>query len=285
MQLSTQNSENIRRQLNLEDERVRRGSGIAVDVLQAKSRLQIALERLSAVSGALQDAQSRYLQVFGKGAEPGAMTAPSRPAQLLPASLDDAINAALDENPQVLSSYRQIDLAAERRDGIDAEYQPTVDLVLLHKRESDFNATPGTRKDYTAKVQATWNMFNGLGTTNRSAAAAFDYEARLGLLDRGFVHVGQKAQVKIDTYDYSRYGAIDGEVISVAPDSTIPENGLPYLKVVVRTDRAFVGEESAGRLIAPGMGATVDIHTGSKTVLSYLMKPVLKLKNEAFRER
>jgi adhesin transport system membrane fusion protein len=109
-------------------------------------------------------------------------------------------------------------------------------------------------------------------------------EARLNVVDRGFVHVGQKAQVKIDTYDYARYGGIDGEVIAVAPDTTVPENALPYLKVVVRTDRAFVGEESGGRLIAPGMGATVDIHTGSKTVLSYLMKPVLKLKNKAFRE-
>jgi adhesin transport system outer membrane protein len=73
---------------------------------------------------------------------------------------------------------RQIDLAAERREGIDAEYQPSVDIVLLHKRESDFNATPGVRKDYSAKVQATWNLFNGLGTSNRSSAAAFDYEAR-----------------------------------------------------------------------------------------------------------
>lgn len=178
MDLSTQNAENIRRQLNLEDERVRRGSGIAVDVLQAKSRLQISLERLSAVTGALQDAQSRYLQVFGKGAELEAMTPPARPAGALPATLDQAITIALDENPSVLSSYRQVDLAAERRDGVDSEYQPTVDLVLLHKREADFNGTPGTRKDYSAKVQATWNLFNGLGTTNRSAAAAFDYEAR-----------------------------------------------------------------------------------------------------------
>ena len=106
------------------------------------------------------------------------MSAPPRPAQALPATLDEAVNIALDESPLVVSSYRQIDLAAERREGVDAEYQPSVDLVLLHKREADFNGTPGTRKDYSAKVQATWNMFNGFGTTNRSAGAAFDYEAR-----------------------------------------------------------------------------------------------------------
>lgn len=110
-------------------------------------------------------------------------------------------------------------------------------------------------------------------------------EARLNLTDRSYVHVGQKAQVKIDTYDFARYGGIDGEVINVAPDSTVPEQGAPYLKVVIRTDKPYLGEESDNRNIAPGMQATVDIHTGSKTVISYLMKPVLKLKNEAFRER
>ncbi|MDX2223028.1 MAG: HlyD family type I secretion periplasmic adaptor subunit, partial [Rhodospirillaceae bacterium] len=87
------------------------------------------------------------------------------------------------------------------------------------------------------------------------------------------------------TFDYARYGSIDGEVISVAPDSTVPENGMPFFKVMVRTEKPYLGEESEGFLIAPGMGATVDIHTGSKTVIQYLLKPVLKLKTEAFRER
>jgi len=79
LDLSGQNEANIRRQLNLEDERVRRGSGIAVDVLQAKSRLQIALERKVFVRGALQDANSRYLQVFNSASDIATMTLPPRP--------------------------------------------------------------------------------------------------------------------------------------------------------------------------------------------------------------
>ncbi|MDX2221862.1 MAG: TolC family outer membrane protein [Rhodospirillaceae bacterium] len=178
LKLSSQNEQNIRRQLNLEDERVRRGSGIAVDVLQAKSRLQISMERLVAVTGALQDAQSRYLQVFGRGADLPTMSLPAGPMSTLPATVDEAIDAALDENPVVLASNRQIDLANERRDTAEAEYYPSVDVVLLHKQEKDFNGTPGNRRDYSAKVQATWNLFNGLGTSNRVSQAAFDYEAR-----------------------------------------------------------------------------------------------------------
>ncbi|MCB2107197.1 MAG: HlyD family type I secretion periplasmic adaptor subunit [Rhodobacteraceae bacterium] len=110
-------------------------------------------------------------------------------------------------------------------------------------------------------------------------------EARLNPMDRAFVRVGQKANVKVDAYDFARYGGLSGEVISVAPDTTVPENAPPYLKVMIKTDNAYLGEESEGLMIAPGMGATVDIHTGSKTVMQYLLKPVLKLKTEAFRER
>ena len=110
-------------------------------------------------------------------------------------------------------------------------------------------------------------------------------EAKLNPVDRGFVRIGQKALVKIDTYDYARYGGIDGEVVAVAPDSTMPENGQPYFKVVVTTAKPYLGEEKDGLTIAPGMGATVDIHTGTKSVMSFLLRPVLKLKAEAFRER
>ena len=110
-------------------------------------------------------------------------------------------------------------------------------------------------------------------------------EAKLNPVDRGFVRVGQKALVKIDTYDYARYGGIDGEVVTVAPDSTVPETGSPYFKVVIRTDKPYLGEAHEGFAIAPGMGATVDIHTGTKSVMEYLLRPVLKLRSEAFRER
>ncbi len=110
-------------------------------------------------------------------------------------------------------------------------------------------------------------------------------EARLDPMDRGFVRQGQKTIVKIDTYDYSRYGGLDGEVISVAPDSTVPESGPPFFKVVVRTSSPYLGDPKDGYAITPGMGATVDIHTGTKSVIAYLVRPVLKLRAEAFRER
>ena len=71
----------------------------------------------------------------------------------------------------------------------------------------------------------------------------------------------------------------------VAPDAAASEQGVPYFPVTVETQRSYLGDEDNRLPITPGMEATVDIHTGSRTVIDYLVKPVLKLREEAFRER
>jgi len=73
--------------------------------------------------------------------------------------------------------------------------------------------------------------------------------------------------------------------LTVAPDTSVPESGQAYFKVVIAMAKPYLGEADAGLGIMPGMGATVDIHTGSKSVVSFLLRPVLKLRAEAFRER
>lgn len=111
-------------------------------------------------------------------------------------------------------------------------------------------------------------------------------EARLSPVDRGYVQAGQKAVVKISTYDFVRYGSLDGVVERIGADTnTDTATGQPYYVVIVRTAKTFLGETAGELPITPGMQATVDIHTGSRSVLSYLVKPVLKLRHEAFRER
>ena len=111
-------------------------------------------------------------------------------------------------------------------------------------------------------------------------------EAKLNPTDRGYVEVGQPAKVKISTYDFVRYGTLDGKVTLISADSnTDTAKGEPYFRVVVATSKSYLGDDPATLQITPGMQATVDIQTGKRSVAFYLMKPVLKLKNEAFRER
>ncbi|MGK6319258.1 HlyD family type I secretion periplasmic adaptor subunit [Sphingomonas sp. DT-204] len=112
-------------------------------------------------------------------------------------------------------------------------------------------------------------------------------EARIAPRDIAFIHPGQRASVKITAYDYSIYGGLDGEVTSISPD-TIRDEVNPeiyYYRVFVRTNSDALTNKAGKRFpIVPGMIATVDIHTGQKTVLQYLLKPLNRAR-EALRER
>ena len=107
-------------------------------------------------------------------------------------------------------------------------------------------------------------------------------DARVQPRDIAFIHGGQKANVKFTAYDFSIYGGLEATVENISPDTVIDEKGNAYYVVRVRTHLASFNEKLP---IIPGMTAEVDILTGQKTVLSYLLKPVLKVKSYALRER
>lgn len=112
-------------------------------------------------------------------------------------------------------------------------------------------------------------------------------EARIAPRDIAFIHPGQRATVKITAYDYAIYGGLDGVVTTISPD-TIRDEVKPeifYYRVFVRTKSDALVNKAGKRFpIVPGMIATVDVHTGEKTVLQYLLKPVNRAR-EALRER
>lgn len=112
-------------------------------------------------------------------------------------------------------------------------------------------------------------------------------EARISPRDIAFIHPNQRATVKITAYDYSIYGGLNGVVSSISPD-TIRDEVNPdiyYYRVFVRTNSVALVNKAGKRFpIVPGMIATVDIHTGSKTVMQYLMKPLNRAR-EGLRER
>ncbi|WP_313604525.1 HlyD family efflux transporter periplasmic adaptor subunit [Rhizobium sp.] len=112
-------------------------------------------------------------------------------------------------------------------------------------------------------------------------------EARILPRDIAFIHPDQRATVKITAYDYAIYGGLEGKVVTISPD-TIQDEVDPeiyYYRVFVKTEKDAL-ENHLGKTfpISPGMVATVDIHTGQKSVMDYLLKPFNKAK-EAMRER
>ncbi len=177
IELARANELTIERQLNLEDERVQRGSGIAVDVLQAKSRLQLAKERLITFEGALENAVSRYFQVFGHPPEIETMTDPVPPVNIIPSGLERALEVALTENPAVNNSNTAVEMARESRTMVRSEYFPVVDLVGAWNYELNNNAVTGTRRDGSIVLSTNWTLFNGFTTRAGLTQATYNYRA------------------------------------------------------------------------------------------------------------
>ncbi|MCV4261428.1 HlyD family type I secretion periplasmic adaptor subunit [Pseudomonas capsici] len=110
-------------------------------------------------------------------------------------------------------------------------------------------------------------------------------EARVRPQDVAFLHPGQKAMVKFSAYDYTIYGGLPARLEMIGADTVTDDKGNSFYLIQVRTDRNHLGGDEKPLLIIPGMVATVDIITGEKSVMDYLLKPVLKGGSEALRER
>lgn len=110
-------------------------------------------------------------------------------------------------------------------------------------------------------------------------------EARIQPRDIGFLHPGQRSMVKFTAYDFAIYGGLEAQLEYISADSLTDEKGNLYYLVRVRTKKNYLGEDNKPLAIIPGMMTTVDILTGKKTVLEYLLKPVLRAKEYALRER
>ncbi|WP_435627121.1 HlyD family type I secretion periplasmic adaptor subunit [Candidatus Ferrigenium straubiae] len=107
-------------------------------------------------------------------------------------------------------------------------------------------------------------------------------EARVQPKDIAFLRPGLKATVKFSAYDFVVYGGLEGTLENIGADTVLDEKGNAFYTVKVRTNKSSLGE---GMPIMPGMVAEVDILTGEKSVLSYLLKPVLRAKSRALSER
>jgi len=115
-------------------------------------------------------------------------------------------------------------------------------------------------------------------------------EARLKPGEIGFVHVGQKAEIKLAAYDYNLYGGLEGTVESISADALGDgerNNGGPdatWFRALVRVERSTLKGPDGALEVQPGMTGSVEINTGERTVLSFVLRPLLKAR-EAFRER
>jgi hemolysin D len=219
-----------------------------------------------------------------------------------------------------------IDLLKETREKIAAEYRrATYDALAKAEQKAASAAQEVIKAERRTKLQHLTAPVDGVlqqlavhtvgGVVTPAQALAvvvpsesqLEIEAMLSNRDVGFVHPGQKAEIKVDTFNFTRYGLLHGEVLSVSSDAITrdkpPERSndktslgseantseprgqeLAY-SARVSLDRAQMDVDGRPVKLGPGMAVTVEVKTGSRRIISYLLSPLARYKHEVLRER
>ncbi len=110
-------------------------------------------------------------------------------------------------------------------------------------------------------------------------------EVKIKPSDIAFIYYGQKAVAKFSAYDFSIYGGLDGEVVHISADTITDQKENTFYTIRIKTHKNYIGDEAKPLKIIPGMTVNVDILTGKKSVMDYILKPILKTKQYSFTER
>lgn len=182
----------------------------------------------------------------------------------------------------------------------DSETRQKLNEIITSLRDLEANSIASTDQVFRTIVKAPSNgivqklHINTIGGSVKPAQDLIeivptDYklivEVKLLPKDIAFIYHGQKAIVKFSAYDFSIYGGLDGHVINISPDTITEKDDKTYYLVRIETKKNFIGDKEKSMKIIPGMVADVDIITGKKTILDYILKPILKTKQYTFTER
>ncbi len=117
------------------------------------------------------------------------------------------------------------------------------------------------------------------------ADAALEVEAMLLNLDKGFVEAGQSAEIKVEAFPFTKYGTIDGDIARVSNDAVDQEGQGLVFPTRVRMARSTIRVDGEDQALTPGMAVTVEVKTGKRRVIEFLLTPLLRYRDEAIRER
>jgi len=201
------------------------------------------------------------------------------------------IEAAIDEKHSQIDAARTAYVVSAR------QRLAEVQVALAVVRESLIAAEDRLRRAaLRAPVRGTVNQLalTTLGAVVQPGAVlaeivplddGLEIEAAIAPQDVAFIKPGDPVSVKITAYDYLIYGALRGEVERIGVDTITDADGGAFFQVIIRTDQTSLRSDTGDLPIVPGMLARVDIQTGTRTVLQYLVNPLRRAQAEALRER
>jgi HlyD family secretion protein/adhesin transport system membrane fusion protein len=177
---------------------------------------------------------------------------------------------------------------AEKRNEVGAEYRRTTEEIvdLTDRVETEYSVAPVTGLIQSLPKPRVGQVINPSGVIAEivPSGETLVFDARLSPRDIGFVARGQRAKVKVDAFDFSRYGTLDGVVDAISATTVVDLRGSPYYRLRIRLDKAHFRDDE-NLTVQPGMTGEANVRTGSKTVFQYLWKPIYTNLNLALSER
>lgn len=211
------------------------------------------------------------------------------------------LNTSLATLPSAESAVAEIEAKInEVRSTVRAQAQTELSATLIEMNTIKDTLTAlkdrKTRTDIRSPVDGTIKdiMVNTVGGVVKPGETIVEIvpkddqlivEARVRPQDIAFLYPGQAAVIKITAYDFSIYGGLKGNVVDISADTITDEKGETYYRVRVRADKVSLTRKDEVLPIIPGMVASVDILTGKKTVMEYILKPLIKTLDSAMTER
>ncbi|MFV0436502.1 MAG: HlyD family type I secretion periplasmic adaptor subunit [Desulfopila sp.] len=265
---------------------------------QEVSEMQAKLNELIRTSGLLQKELSMTKPLVAQGAV-SAVTVLRLERQISEAK--GSLETTRIAIPKLQSKIAEAEKAKEEAE-LEFRNDARKDLNEAYVKLDSINATSVAlmdrlqRTEVRSPVRGTINQIkiNTIGGTIQPGMDLMEIvpledtlliEARILPADIAFLHPNQPAMVKFSAYDFTTYGGLEAELEHISADSITDKEGNDYYLVRLRTKLNFLGTRKHSLPIIPGMVASVDILTGKKTILSYLLKPVLRARYSALRER
>lgn len=216
---------------------------------------------------------------------------------------DERANLATDEG-QLREAEAAVAALERQKEEMVAEFlsKAVTDLADVEKRIPEYEQEylKATQRDEHNQLyapvrgvvrQLTLHTIGEVVTTGEKlmtivpAESTLEVEAELINRDKGFVAAGQTAEIKIDAFPFTKYGVIEGKVIDVSNDSVETKDHGFIFPVRVEMERATLVADGQELKLTPGMSVQVEVRTGDRRVIEYLLTPLLRYKEEAIRER
>lgn len=304
-QLKTEAPQIVEQQLNVfQSDRAQQGSSIDVlkqQVVQRRQELAEAVSNREKTANAYNIAQQELDMTLPLEAKGAVSKVEILRLQRQVSDLDGARKAASLNIPRAQAALQE----AEQRVNESSLQNKNDKVTELAKVREDFQRVTEIIKAEADKVDRTTVKAPVRGTVKQLLVNTVGgvvqpgmdlveiiplddsllVEAQIRPKDIAFLRPGQEATVKITAYDFSIYGGLKGRLERISADTITNEKGDPFYKIVVRTDKAYLGGDKQKLPIIPGMVASVDILTGKKTVMDYIAKPFLKAYEEALKEK